>query len=300
MNPTDAVRKYLVTLQNNITEKIQEEESIEFTKDVWERREGGGGESRILEGGTTFEKAGINFSEVLGDHLPKSATNSRPHLEGASFKAMGLSLVFHPKNPFVPTTHMNLRFFLANKKNKEAIWWFGGGYDLTPYYGFQEDVIHWHQCAKNACDPFGQNLYQQFKTQCDEYFYLKHRGEPRGVGGVFFDDYNDQNFEHSFALTQSIGDSFLPAYIPILEKRKETPYSEENKAFQMYRRGRYVEFNLIYDRGTLFGLQSNGRTESILMSLPPTVNWKYDYRPNPNTKESELYEHYLIKRDWIK
>jgi coproporphyrinogen III oxidase len=299
MNHTKSVRDYLLTLQNKISAKIQEQEAISFQADKWDRPDGGGGESRILEGGATFEKAGINFSDVQGDHLPKSATNSRPHLEGAQFRAMGISLVLHPRNPFVPTTHMNVRFFSAKAKTKDTVWWFGGGYDLTPYYGFDEDAVHWHQTAKAACDPFGENLYKTFKENCDRYFFLPHRNEPRGIGGLFFDDYNRIDFEHSFALTQSIGDSFLEAYMPILEKRKTHAYSDKNRVFQSYRRGRYVEFNLLYDRGTLFGLQSKGRTESILMSLPPSVHWKYDYKPESHTQEAELYERFLINKDWI-
>ena len=299
MNHTKSVRDYLLTLQNKISAKIQEQEAISFQADKWDRPEGGGGESRILEGGVTFEKAGINFSDVQGDHLPKSATNTRPHLEGAQFSAMGISLVLHPRNPFVPTTHMNVRFFSAKTKTKDTVWWFGGGYDLTPYYGFDEDAVHWHQTAKAACDPFGENLYKTFKENCDRYFFLPHRNEPRGIGGLFFDDYNTIDFEHSFALTQSIGDSFLEAYMPILEKRKTHAYSDKNRTFQSYRRGRYVEFNLLYDRGTLFGLQSKGRTESILMSLPPSVHWKYDYKPESHTQEAELYERFLINKDWI-
>lgn len=299
MKHTKSVGTFFKDLQNNISEKIQEQEELSFTVDKWDRAEGGGGESRILEGGCIFEKAGINFSDVQGDQLPKSATANRPQLEGAQFRAMGLSLVFHPRNPFVPTTHMNLRFFSALSQENKEIWWFGGGYDLTPYYGFDEDVQHWHQTAKDACDPFGTDLYYEFKKNCDQYFYLPHRKEPRGVGGLFYDDYNHNDFTHSFGLTQSVGNSFLSAYMPILDKRKALPYTQENRAFQCYRRGRYVEFNLIYDRGTLFGLQSNGRTESILMSLPPNVDWKYNYRPNAGTKEAELYERYLVKRDWI-
>ena len=299
MNHTKSVRDYLLTLQNKISAKIQEQDAISFQADKWDRPEGGGGESRILEGGATFEKAGINFSDVQGDHLPKSATNTRPHLEGAQFRAMGISLVLHPRNPFVPTTHMNVRFFSAKSKTKDTVWWFGGGYDLTPYYGFDEDAVHWHQTAKAACDPFGENLYKTFKENCDRYFFLPHRNEPRGIGGLFFDDYNTIDFEHSFALTQSIGDSFLEAYMPILEKRKTHAYSDKNRAFQSYRRGRYVEFNLLYDRGTLFGLQSKGRTESILKSLPPSVHWKYDYKPESHSQVAELYERFLINKDWI-
>lgn len=297
---SQSVRNYFLELQNRITEKLQEEESVSFVEDQWNRDEGGGGQSRILENGELFEKAGINFSDVQGKHLPASATDKRPNLENASFRAMGISLVFHPRNPFVPTCHMNLRHFSVFKDDGEITWWFGGGYDLTPYYGFEEDAIHWHRTAHDACEPFGKNIYPKFKEACDRYFYLPHRKEPRGIGGVFFDDYNEVDFEHSFALTQSIGDSFLPAYIPIVAKRKNTPYSDTHRNFQCYRRGRYVEFNLIYDRGTLFGLQSNGRTESILMSLPPQVNWTYNYTPDSNSEEALLYQNFLIEKDWLK
>jgi coproporphyrinogen III oxidase len=297
---SQSVRNYFLELQNRITEKLQEEESVSFVEDQWNRDEGGGGQSRILENGELFEKAGINFSDVQGKHLPASATDKRPNLENASFRAMGISLVFHPRNPFVPTCHMNLRHFSVFKDDEEITWWFGGGYDLTPYYGFEEDAIHWHRTAHDACEAFGKNIYPKFKEACDRYFYLPHRKEPRGIGGVFFDDYNEVDFEHSFALTQSIGDSFLPAYIPIVAKRKNTPYSDTHRNFQCYRRGRYVEFNLIYDRGTLFGLQSNGRTESILMSLPPQVNWTYNYTPDSNSEEALLYQNFLIEKDWLK
>ena len=297
---SQSVRDYFLALQNKITEKLQEQETVSFIEDKWKREEGGGGQSRILENGDIFEKAGINFSDVQGKHLPASATNKRPNLENASFRAMGISLVFHPRNPFVPTCHMNLRFFSVMKDEEEITWWFGGGYDLTPYYGFEEDAIHWHRTAHEACEPFGQSIYPEFKKACDPYFYLPHRNEPRGIGGIFFDDYNKVDFQHSFALTQSVGNSFLPAYMPIVEKRKNTPFNDSHKKFQHYRRGRYVEFNLVYDRGTLFGLQSNGRTESILMSLPPQVNWTYDYKPDSNSEEALLYQNFLIEKDWLK
>ena len=297
---SQSVRDYFLALQNKITEKLQEQETVSFIEDKWKREEGGGGQSRILENGDIFEKAGINFSDVQGKHLPASATNKRPNLENASFRAMGISLVFHPRNPFVPTCHMNLRFFSVMKDEEEITWWFGGGYDLTPYYGFEEDAIHWHRTAHEACEPFGQRIYPEFKKKCDRYFYLPHRNEPRGIGGIFFDDYNEVDFQHSFALTQSVGNSFLPAYMPIVEKRKNTPFNDSHKKFQHYRRGRYVEFNLVYDRGTLFGLQSNGRTESILMSLPPQVNWTYDYKPDSNSEEALLYQNFLIEKDWLK
>ena len=297
---SQSVRDYFLALQNKITEKLQEQETVSFIEDKWKREEGGGGQSRILENGDIFEKAGINFSDVQGKHLPASATNKRPNLENASFRAMGISLVFHPRNPFIPTCHMNLRFFSVMKDEEEITWWFGGGYDLTPYYGFEEDAIHWHRTAHEACEPFGQSIYPEFKKACDRYFYLPHRNEPRGIGGIFFDDYNKVDFQHSFALTQSVGNSFLPAYMPIVEKRKNTPFNDSHKKFQHYRRGRYVEFNLVYDRGTLFGLQSNGRTESILMSLPPQVNWTYDYKPDSNSEEALLYQNFLIEKDWLK
>jgi coproporphyrinogen III oxidase len=297
---SQSVRDYFLALQNKITEKLQEQETVSFIEDKWKREEGGGGQSRILENGDIFEKAGINFSDVQGKHLPASATNKRPNLENASFRAMGISLVFHPRNPFVPTCHMNLRFFSVMKDEEEITWWFGGGYDLTPYYGFEEDAIHWHRTAHEACEPFGQSIYPEFKKACDRYFYLPHRNEPRGIGGIFFDDYNKVDFQHSFALTQSVGNSFLPAYMPIVEKRKNTPFNDSHKKFQHYRRGRYVEFNLVYDRGTLFGLESNGRTESILMSLPPQVNWTYDYKPDSNSEEALLYQNFLIEKDWLK
>lgn len=297
---SQSVRDYFLALQNKITEKLQEQETVSFIEDKWKREEGGGGQSRILENGDIFEKAGINFSDVQGKHLPASATNKRPNLENASFRAMGISLVFHPRNPFVPTCHMNLRFFSVMKDEEEITWWFGGGYDLTPYYGFEEDAIHWHRTAHEACEPFGQSIYPDFKKACDRYFYLPHRNEPRGIGGIFFDDYNKVDFQHSFALTQSVGNSFLPAYMPIVEKRKNTPFNDSHKKFQHYRRGRYVEFNLVYDRGTLFGLQSNGRIESILMSLPPQVNWTYDYKPDSNSEEALLYQNFLIEKDWLK
>ena len=297
---SQSVRDYFLALQNKITEKLQEQETVSFIEDKWKRDEGGGGQSRILENGDIFEKAGINFSDVQGKHLPASATNKRPNLGNASFRAMGISLVFHPRNPFIPTCHMNLRFFSVMKDEEEITWWFGGGYDLTPYYGFEEDAIHWHRTAHEACEPFGQRIYPEFKKACDRYFYLPHRNEPRGIGGIFFDDYNKVDFQHSFALTQSVGNSFLPAYMPIVEKRKNTPFNDSHKKFQHYRRGRYVEFNLVYDRGTLFGLQSNGRTESILMSLPPQVNWTYDYKPDSNSEEALLYQNFLIEKDWLK
>lgn len=296
---TQRVREYLLALQNKISEKIQEEETLSLIEDDWRREEGGGGQSRILENGQVFEKAGINFSDVQGQELPPTASQKRPNLHGAAFRAMGLSLVFHPVNPHLPTCHMNLRYFIVTRQEQVISWWFGGGYDLTPYYPYKTDARHWHETAKNACDPFGADLYSKFKRDCDAYFYLPHRKEARGIGGLFFDDYNTGDFEQSFALAQSIGDSFLPAYWPILELRKDISYTEAQKRFQHYRRGRYVEFNLLYDRGTLFGLQSKGRTESILMSLPPHADWTYNFHPEPDSEEARLYSDFLIAKDWI-
>lgn len=289
-----AVRSYLQTLQDNICTGLEEADgSGKFREDQWSRAEGGGGRSRVMSEGAVFEKAGVGFSEVSGATLPASATASRPELAGKPFKALGVSLVIHPRNPHVPTSHANVRFFQAGD-----IWWFGGGYDLTPYYGFDEDIVHWHRTARAACDPFDPSLYPRFKKWCDDYFFLKHRNEPRGVGGLFFDDFNELGFDLSFALQRSVGDSFLPAYLPIVQHRKDTPTSPQERDFQLYRRGRYVEFNLVYDRGTLFGLQSGGRTESILMSLPPLVSWRYDWKPEPASPEARLYEHFLQPRDW--
>ena len=299
MNQPERVRTYLLKLQDSICTALETEDgTATFREDSWDRPEGGGGRSRVMEEGAVFEKAGINFSDVHGKGLPPSATAARPQLAGASFRAMGVSLVIHPRNPEVPTTHMNVRFFQAEPEGHEPIWWFGGGFDLTPYYGYREDAIHWHQTAKTACDPFGPELYPKFKDTCDKYFYLPHRKEPRGIGGVFFDDFNAGGFEQAFAFMQSVGDHFVPAYQPIVAKRKDTPYTEAQRKFQLYRRGRYVEFNLVYDRGTHFGLQSNGRTESILMSLPPLVRWDYDYQPKSGTREAELYEFFLTPQDW--
>ncbi len=293
------VREYLLALQDTICLALEQEDGgAHFREDNWQRREGGGGRSRVLEGGAVFEKAGINFSDVQGAHLPASATATRPHLTGASFRAMGVSLVCHPQNPHIPTTHMNVRFFYAKPKEGDPVWWFGGGFDLTPYYGKIEDAVHWHQTARAACEPFGEQLYPDFKQQCDDYFFLAHRNEPRGIGGLFFDDYNAGGFNNAFGLMQSVGDHFIPAYLPIVARRKAAQYSEQQRQFQLYRRGRYVEFNLVYDRGTLFGLQSKGRTESILMSLPPLVRWDYDWHPEPGSPEAELYEVFLQPKDW--
>ncbi len=293
------VKNYLKNLQDSICNTLSELDDKNFAEDCWDRKAGGGGKSRVLAGGSTFEQAGINFSHIFGNNLPPSATAHRPELTGRSFQAMGVSLVIHPNNPYVPTSHANVRFFIAEKPGSDPVWWFGGGFDLTPYYGFKEDCKNWHLIARAACDPFGKDYYSKYKSWCDEYFFLKHRNEPRGVGGLFFDDLNSPDFKTAFAFTQSVGDSFIKAYRPIVDKRKDIPYSERERDFQLYRRGRYVEFNLVYDRGTLFGLQSGGRTESILMSLPPNVRWRYDWRPNSNSPEAELYEKFLKPRDWI-
>lgn len=296
---SEKVRTYLLDLQDRICRTLEAEDgAATFTEDRWERAEGGGGRSRVMAEGAVFEKAGINFSDVQGIGLPPSATATRPQLAGAGFRAMGVSLVVHPRNPHVPTTHMNVRFFYAEPKEGAPIWWFGGGFDLTPYYGQRADAIHWHRTARAACEPFGEALYPKLKQICDEYFYLPHRGEPRGIGGIFFDDYAEGGFEQAFAFMQSVGDHFLPAYQPIVARRKDTPHTEAERQFQLYRRGRYVEFNLVYDRGTLFGLQSKGRTESILMSLPPLVRWDYDWHPTPGSPEAELYEIFLKPQDW--
>jgi len=296
-----AVSDYLLDLQNRICQALENlDAERSFIEANWKREEGGGGRSRVLEEGAVFEKAGINFSHVHGRQLPASATAHRPELAGRSFQALGVSLVIHPRNPYIPTSHANVRFFIAENEGAEPVWWFGGGFDLTPYYGFEEDAVHWHKTARQACEPFGKHLYPRFKKWCDEYFYLKHRDEPRGIGGLFFDDFNEPGFEDSFAFMRSIGDHFVPAYVPIVEKRKNHSYGERERDFQMYRRGRYVEFNLVYDRGTLFGLQTGGRTESILMSLPPIVKWRYDWHPQAGTAESELYQVYLKPRDWLK
>jgi len=295
-----AVKNYLLELQNRICEGLQAEDGGScFQEDSWVREEGGGGRSRVITGGAVFEKGGVNFSHVHGNQLPPSATAARPELAGRSFEAMGVSLVMHPENPYVPTSHANVRFFIAEKEGEQPVWWFGGGYDLTPYYGNQEDCQHWHRTAKAACEPFGEEIYPRFKQWCDDYFYLKHRSEPRGVGGLFFDDFNEPGFEQSFALMRAVGDSYLDAYRPIVQRRKGATWGEREREFQLYRRGRYVEFNLVYDRGTLFGLQTGGRTESVLMSLPPLVRWEYNWQPEPNSPEAELYEIYLQPRDWV-
>jgi coproporphyrinogen III oxidase len=297
----EQVKSYLMGLQDRICQGLESlDGQASFLADDWEREQGGGGRSRVLAEGGVFEQAGVNFSHVFGDSLPPSATASRPELAGRGFQAMGVSLVIHPNNPYVPTSHANVRFFVAEKEGEEPIWWFGGGYDLTPYYGFDEDCRHWHETARQACAPLGGDSYTRYKQWCDEYFYLRHRQEPRGIGGLFFDDLNEPDFETAFAFLQSVGDSYLDAYGPIVERRKDHKYGERERDFQLYRRGRYVEFNLVYDRGTLFGLQSGGRTESILMSMPPLVKWRYNWHPEPGSTEAKLYEYYLRSRDWVK
>lgn len=296
----EAVKSYLLELQDRICEAVSAEEGgVPFREDLWDRAAGGGGRSRVLIEGATFEQAGINFSHVYGSALPDTASARRPDLAGRCYQAMGVSLVIHPRNPFVPISHANVRFFLAEKPGETPVWWFGGGFDLTPCYGYDEDVLHWHQTAKAACDPYGASLYSRFKAWCDEYFYLPHRGEPRGVGGLFFDDFTGEGFEHAFGFMRSVGDHFLDAYLPIVLRRKNTDYGERERRFQLYRRGRYVEYNLLFDRGTRFGIHSSGRAESILMSLPPLVRWEYGWQPEPGSREAELYARYLQARDWL-
>ncbi len=294
-----AIRNYLLKLQDGICSALAAEDGKDFIEDSWRRDAGGGGRTRVLENGDLLEKAGVNFSHVHGNGLPTSATASRPELAGRSFQALGVSLVIHPRNPYIPTSHANVRFFIAEKTGEQPVWWFGGGFDLTPYYGYQEDAIHWHQIAKQACDPFGESLYPRYKKWCDDYFHLKHRNESRGIGGLFFDDLNGPDFATAFSFMQSVGDHYIPAYLPIVQKRKTVPYGEREREFQQYRRGRYVEFNLVYDRGTLFGLQTGGRTESILMSLPPQVSWRYDWHPEANSPEQALYDQFLKPKDWL-
>ena len=295
---TAAVKTYFTGLQERIVGALEALDGGEFRRDAWERDEGGGGVSRLIEEGALFERGGVNFSHVMGANLPPSATASRPELAGRGFEAMGVSLVLHPRNPYVPTVHMNVRCFVATREGAAPVWWFGGGMDLTPYYGFEEDAAHFHRVCKAALAPFGADWYPKFKAWCDRYFHLRHRAEPRGVGGIFFDDLSAPDFDTCFALTRSVGDHFVEAYRPIVERRRDLPYGERERDFQAYRRGRYVEFNLVYDRGTLFGLQSGGRTESILMSLPPVVKWRYDWKPAPGTPEARLYEVFLVPRDW--
>jgi coproporphyrinogen III oxidase len=294
-----AVKSYLTDLQSRIVARIEAIDGTPFRTDSWDRPEGGGGISRLVEEGNVLERGGVNFSHVTGTRLPPSATATRPEMAGRGWDAMGVSLVLHPRNPYAPTVHMNVRFFVAQKDGAEPVWWFGGGMDLTPYYGYEEDAIHFHQTCSDALAPFGADTYAKYKKWCDEYFYLKHRKEPRGIGGVFFDDLESPDFDTCFALQRSVGDHFLDAYVPILERRKDVPYGERERDFQAYRRGRYVEFNLVWDRGTLFGLQSAGRTESILMSLPPIVKWRYDWQPKAGTPEAKLYTDFLIGKDWL-
>ncbi len=310
---SDAVKKYLLGLQNRIVEGLEQIDGKKFLRDKWERPAGGtdpstgvktgigagGGISCILEEGNVLERGGVAFSHVQGDKMPASATAHRPELAGSSWEAMGVSLVMHPRNPYAPTAHANVRMFMAKKPNGETAFWFGGGMDLTPYYGFEEDAVHFHQTCKNSLAPFAGDLHAKYKKWCDEYFFLKHRNEPRGVGGIFFDDLSVPDFDTAFAVQQSVGDHFMKAYGPLLERRKDTPYGERERDFQLYRRGRYVEFNLVIDRGTIFGLQSNGRTESILLSMPPLVKWRYDWHPEKNTPEAALYETFLVPKDWV-
>jgi coproporphyrinogen III oxidase len=296
----EQVKSFLLDLQKKLELQLRRTDpEIHYQQDQWLREEGGGGKTISFKNGQIIEKGGINFSDVSGKQLPKTATQNRPELEGASFRGMGVSVVFHPDNPFIPTTHANVRYFEAKKENQPLAWWFGGGFDLTPYYPFREDVIEWHQRAKNTCDPFGEQLYPKLKKWCDEYFYLPHRNETRGVGGLFFDDFCEDGFEQSFSFMKNVGKTFQDAYFTILERRKNTPFSEKEKEFQKYRRGRYSEFNLVYDRGTHFGLQSKGRTESILISMPPEVTWVYGWEPEKGSPEEDLYQNYLQPMDWL-
>ena len=296
-----AVKTYLLDLQDRICQGIEgEEPEARFQEDNWTYESGiGGGRTRVLAGGQVIEQGGVNFSHVTGKTLPPSATAHRADLAGRGFQALGVSLVIHPRNPYVPTSHANVRFFIAEKENEPPVWWFGGGFDLTPYYPFEEDAVAWHRVARDACVPFGEQVYPRYKQWCDEYFFLKHRNETRGVGGLFFDDLNEGGFDRCFDFLRSVGDHYAKAYLPIVQQRKNTPYGEREREFQLYRRGRYVEFNLVYDRGTLFGLQSGGRTESILMSLPPVAHWRYNWKPEPGSAEDNLYQNFLKPRDWL-
>jgi coproporphyrinogen III oxidase len=298
----DDVVAFLMQFQDDICAVLQKAEGdgASFREDTWARPEGGGGRSRVFEDGSVIERAGVNFSHVFGAALPPSASARRPHLAGRPFEALGVSVVVHPLNPYAPTSHANLRFFHAPPHDgTESVWWFGGGFDLTPFYGFVEDATSWHRTARAACDPFGVDLYPRFKKWCDEYFFIPHRNEQRGIGGLFFDDFDAGGFNNSFAFARAVGAAYLEAYCPILERRQGTPYSDRERQFQLYRRGRYVEFNLVYDRGTLFGLQSKGRAESILISMPPSVQWRYDWQPAPGSPEAELYGTFLQPRDWV-
>ena len=295
----EQAKAFFMALQDNICDALSTIDGKVFEQEQWDRAEGGGGRSRVLKDGNIFEQAGVNFSHVFGENMPASATAHRPELEGRSFNACGVSLVIHPRNPHIPTTHANVRFFIAEKEGAEPVWWFGGGFDLTPFYPQEEDVVSWHQTAFDLCKPFGDDVYPKYKNWCDDYFYIKHRNETRGVGGLFFDDLNQWGFERSFEFTQAVGNGFIEAYAPIVERRKEQAYTEQQRQFQLYRRGRYVEFNLVYDRGTLFGLQTGGRTESILMSMPPLVRWEYQYHPEKDTDEALLYDRYLKPQDYL-
>ncbi len=296
----EQVKKYLMSLQDTICDGISQIDGKQFIEDNWQHSNGkGGGRTRVLADGNVIEKGGVNFSHVIGDKLPPAATLKRPELAGKSFQAMGVSLVIHPHNPFAPTSHMNVRFFIAGAESEQSIWWFGGGFDMTPYYGDMDDAKHWHSTAEEACQPFGENTYQKYKKWCDDYFYLPHRDEQRGIGGLFFDDLNEGGFEQCFAFTQSVGNHYLEAYSPILKRRKDTPFNQQNREWQLLRRGRYVEFNLVYDRGTLFGLQSGGRTESILMSMPPKVSWDYMSTPEQGSAEECLLNDFTVVRDWL-
>tara|TARA_B110000444_G_C18796849_1_gene575346 strand:- start:515 stop:1429 length:915 start_codon:yes stop_codon:yes gene_type:complete len=293
------VQKYLLGLQEKIILMVYKYDNKIFYEDNWLRDEGGGGKTCVLQDGDCFDKVGVNFSDISGNNLPSAATNIRPDLEDRSYKAMGVSVVCHPKNPHVPTVHLNVRMFIAYSKNSQPVWWFGGGFDMTPYYGYEEDAIHWHQTAKDICSPFGEKIYEEYKKNCDDYFYIKHRNEQRGIGGIFFDDLNIWEFEKCFDFIQSVGDGFIKAYDPIVKKRLSKKYDEKQKDFQIFRRGRYAEFNLVYDRGTLFGLQSNGRTESILMSMPPLVKWNYNYEIKKDSDEEKLYDNFLPPKKWV-
>lgn len=296
---TVAVREFLLELQQLIVARIEQVDGKSFVRDSWERPEGGGGVSCVIENGNVLERGGVNFSHVFGNNLPPSASAAHPEVAGRSFEAMGVSLVFHPRNPYAPTVHFNVRFFIATQPGTDPVWWFGGGMDLTPYYGFEEDAVHFHQICHNALAPFDSAYYPRFKKWCDEYFFLKHRNEPRGIGGIFFDDFAERDFDHSFQTVQSVGDHFLSAYVPVLERRLGLPYTEREREFQAFRRGRYVEFNLVYDRGTLFGLQSNGRTESVLMSMPPVAKWAYQWQPEAGSPEARLYTDFIIGKNWL-
>ncbi|HEY0209149.1 oxygen-dependent coproporphyrinogen oxidase [Acerihabitans sp.] len=293
------IKGFLLDLQDRICDALAGEDGGAFREDLWTREEGGGGRTRVLRQGRVFEQAGVNFSHVAGARLPASASAHRPELAGRTFQALGVSLVVHPLNPYVPTSHANVRFFLAEKPGADPVWWFGGGFDLTPFYGFQEDAVHWHQTAHDLCRPFGDHVYSRYKAWCDDYFFLKHRNEARGIGGLFFDDLNTPDFERAYAFTRAVGEGYLDAYLPIVRRRKAVAWGDRERQFQLYRRGRYVEFNLVWDRGTQFGLHSGGRTESILMSLPPEVRWEYDYQPRPDSPEAALYRDFLPVRDWL-